>query len=237
MFNKRLIATLTLIATIASLVVAFAIPAAAAETYTVTADNYGTTFKPVTKNPFVTDKLELEDGLFSDTDNWAGFTIENKYWSCGSAIQCWSINNNAVWVMPVGMSHTGITFTAPKTGTIDIHVKAWKTAENATVSQLCIGVNTTHWDDSRSTAALTTTPSETTFTLDVTEGDVVAMIGTIGGGNGGDFYFIPTITYHEEAGDNAGDDAGAPDTSDAAVAVALVAFAAAATVVVSKKRH
>lgn len=230
MFNKRLIASLTLIATIVTLVVALAIPAAAADTYTVTADSYGTTFKPVYKNPFVTDKLEMTDATFTDSDMFGPFQLEAKYWQAGDAIQFFSPSNNAVWTMPVGMAHTGITFVAPKTGKIDIKITAWKEQDNATVSRVGIGINTTHYGDNDVTADLTTTPSEKTFTYDVTEGDVIAMIAHIpNGGDGGNLYFIPEITYHDAA--------PAPDTSDAAVAVALVAFAAAATVVVSKKRR
>ncbi len=235
MFKKRLIATLTLIATIASLVVAFTVPVAAVDSYTATADNYGLEaddlFKPVKKNPFVTDSMDLTDAIFTDSDMFGPFQLETKYYQCGDAIQFYSPSKSAVWVMPVGMAHAGVTFVAPKTGKIDIKITAWKEQDNATESRVGIGINNKHYGENDITDALTVNPSEKTFTYDVQKDDVIAIIGYLpNGGDSGNLYFSPVITYH--------DDGGTPDTSDSVVlSIALVVVVSATAFIASKKRR
>ena len=212
----------------------FTVPASAAETvWTPTAENLGTLFVPVKKNPFVTDKLELTDGTFTDSDNWNGFPLESKYYDCGGGVIFNSPSEKCLFGLPLGTANVGVTFRAPKAGKINIKVAAYKQNDNGTEVRIGIGINAKHYGENDVTEPLTREKSEKTFTYTVAKDDVIAIIVTLpNGGDGGNTFFAPEISYTEE---QSGGEKN-PETADIISAVVIVAAASCAVVSKKKKR-
>ena len=215
--KKLTSAILSALLVLTAIAAVFTVPASAAETvWTPTAENLGTLFVPVKKNPFVTDKLELTDGTFTDSDNWNGFPSEK-----------------CLFGLPLGTANVGVTFRAPKAGKINIKVAAYKQNDNGTEVRIGIGINAKHYGENDVTEPITREKREKTFTYTVAKDDVIAIIVTLpNGGDGGNTFFAPEISYTEEqsGGENN------PETADIISAVVIVAAASCAVVSKKKKR-
>lgn len=236
--KKLTSAIISALLVLTAIVTVFAVPAAAAETvYVPTAENLGTVFVPVKKNPFVTDKLDLTEGTLDTSKVWSGFPMEAEYYNCGGGVIMYSPSLSCLYGIPTGTANVGVTFKAPKAGKISIKVTARKENNNGTEVRIGIGINGKHYGENDVTEPLTTENTEKTFTYTVEKDDVIAIIVALpNAGDGGNALFTPEITYAEEPATDPSVDNDNPSTADFIAASAIVAVISCG-VVVKKKKH
>lgn len=151
--------------------------------------------------------------------------------------------NNALYMVSTDSACAGVTFTCPYTGTVSVTVAAKREMAGGGVAAYRVVKNLEPLDTTNNNviigndqAAGATTSMTTTFTVQA--GDTLTFYlsnwGSAGGGAAStNSWIAPKIQYTDVT---IPADTTTPDTSDAVLAVAITAVAAAAAVVLTKKR-